>query len=208
MTPDARVSRATAGSVRIRAVGAAFPMLRLPALGGRRGLGPGGGRGQTAVCAPDEDVLTLSAEAADTCPRVRRPRGRLRSTACGGERPGRRSPRARATRSSRPRSASNPTRAARCSPGRPTPGSKRCSARPTPSRPGSARTALVVAADALRPGIGTGFEARCRRRRRGLRPDVATAADAADDAAPDRRARDPHAPVPRSVPRRRRGRDP
>ena len=40
---------------------------RPPAAGGRgrRRLGPQGGRGQAAVCAADEDVLTLAAEAAD-----------------------------------------------------------------------------------------------------------------------------------------------
>ncbi len=45
-------------------VGAAAAGLRLTAADVGAAWGRGGGRGQAAVCAPDEDVLTLSAEAA------------------------------------------------------------------------------------------------------------------------------------------------
>src|SRR6266498_552361 len=46
------------------AVGAAAPARRLAAANVAGAWGRGGGRGQVGVCAPDEDVLTLSAEAA------------------------------------------------------------------------------------------------------------------------------------------------
>ena len=50
--------------VRVLAVGAAAPARRLAAADVAAAWGRGGGRGQVGVCAPDEDVLTLSAEAA------------------------------------------------------------------------------------------------------------------------------------------------
>jgi 3-hydroxy-3-methylglutaryl CoA synthase len=50
--------------VRVLAVGAAAPARRLAAADVADAWGRGGGRGQVGVCAPDEDVLTLSAEAA------------------------------------------------------------------------------------------------------------------------------------------------
>jgi hydroxymethylglutaryl-CoA synthase len=50
--------------VRILSVGAASAGLRLAASDVAAAWGRAGGRGQTAVCAPDEDVLTLAAEAA------------------------------------------------------------------------------------------------------------------------------------------------
>ncbi len=50
--------------VRILAVGAAAPALRLAAADVASAWGRSGGKGQAAVCAPDEDTLTLAAEAA------------------------------------------------------------------------------------------------------------------------------------------------
>jgi len=50
--------------VRIVSVGAAAPELRLSAGDVAAAWGRGGGRGQAAVCASDEDTLTLAAEAA------------------------------------------------------------------------------------------------------------------------------------------------
>jgi len=50
--------------VQVLAVGAAAPAWRLPAADVAAAWGRAGGRGQAAVCAPDEDVLTLAAEAA------------------------------------------------------------------------------------------------------------------------------------------------
>jgi hydroxymethylglutaryl-CoA synthase len=51
--------------VRILGAGAAVPSLRLPAAEVAAAWGAKGGRGQAAVCAPDEDVLTLSWQAAE-----------------------------------------------------------------------------------------------------------------------------------------------
>ncbi len=50
-------------TVRLLGVGAAAPSLRLSAGAVASAWGRGGGRGQVAVCAPDEDVLTLAWEA-------------------------------------------------------------------------------------------------------------------------------------------------
>lgn len=49
--------------VRVLAVGAAAPARRMSASDVAAAWGRGGGRGQVGVCAPDEDVLTLAAEA-------------------------------------------------------------------------------------------------------------------------------------------------
>lgn len=66
MTPDTDVSATVrpVGPAQIAAVGFAFGDLRLAAGAVAQGWGRGGGRGITSVCAHDEDVLTLSAEAA------------------------------------------------------------------------------------------------------------------------------------------------
>jgi hydroxymethylglutaryl-CoA synthase len=159
VTPDARVSRATAGSVRIRAVGAAFPSFRLPAAAVNAAWGRGGGRGQTSVCAHDEDVLTLSAEAAG---RALAHSGIEASTIDGlwwG--------------TTRPPFAEGPSHAILAAAiglepnsggallsGSPHAGIEALLAAADAIAAGSARTALVVVADALRPGIGTGFETR------------------------------------------------
>lgn len=50
--------------LKVRAVGAATPALRLPAAAVDAGWGRRGGRGTSAVCAADEDTLTLSWQAA------------------------------------------------------------------------------------------------------------------------------------------------
>ncbi|MGZ8734990.1 MAG: hypothetical protein ACXW1M_07355, partial [Acidimicrobiia bacterium] len=157
MTPDARVSRATAGSVRIRAVGAAFPMLRLPTAAVASAWGRGGGRGQTSVCAPDEDVLTLSAEAAGRALVA----ADLEADAIDGLWWG----------TTRPPFAEGPSHAILAAAiglepnsggallsGSPHAGIEALLGAADALAAGTARTALVVAADALRPGIGTGFE--------------------------------------------------
>ncbi|MGZ8752276.1 MAG: OB-fold domain-containing protein, partial [Acidimicrobiia bacterium] len=159
VTPDARVSRATAGSVRIRAVGAAFPMLRLPTAAVASAWGRGGGRGQTSVCAPDEDVLTLSAEAAGRALVA----ADLEADAIDGLWWG----------TTRPPFAEGPSHAILAAAiglepnsggallsGSPHAGIEALLGAADALAAGTARTALVVAADALRPGIGTGFEAR------------------------------------------------
>jgi hydroxymethylglutaryl-CoA synthase len=51
-------------AVQLLAVGAAAPSWRLPSAEVAAAWGRGGGRGEAAVCAPDEDTLTLAAEAA------------------------------------------------------------------------------------------------------------------------------------------------
>ena len=101
--------------------------------------------------------------------RGRRPGARRRraskptaSTASGGARPARRSPKARATPSSPPRSASRTSPAAPCSPARRTPAWTRCSAAADAVGAGSApRRARRRLRRAASPGSGTGFEARC-----------------------------------------------
>ena len=101
-----------------------------PACGGRRdggGMGTGGRSRHAGVCPPDEDTLTLAWEAGASA--LARPESvRSTSTACGGGRAARRSPRGRARRSSRPRSVSPTTRPARCAPVRPTPAWRRSGA--------------------------------------------------------------------------------
>lgn len=52
-------------TVAIGSIGVSAPTLRLPAAEVGAAWGRGGGRGQCAVCGPDEDVLTLSWAAAD-----------------------------------------------------------------------------------------------------------------------------------------------
>ncbi len=64
-------------------------------------------------------------------------------------------------RYSRPRSDCPGNRAVRWPPAPPTPAWTPCSRRPTRSVPAPARVALVVTSDALVPGLGSGFEARC-----------------------------------------------
>ena len=85
-------------SVFISAVGAAAPTLRIGAADVGAAWGRKGGRASSAVCAPDEDTLTLAAGAAvhalETAGIDLRP-----STVSGGVARGRRSPRDRVTRS-------------------------------------------------------------------------------------------------------------
>ncbi len=181
MTPDARVSRATAGSVRIRAVGAAFPMFRLPAAAVAAAWGRGGGRGQTSVCAHDEDVLTLSAEAAG---RALASAG-MDATAIDGLWWG----------TSRPPFAEGPSHAILAAAiglepnssgallsGSPHSGIEALLGAVDAIAAGSARTALVVAADAVRPGLGSGFETRAGA---GAAAYVLTAADVENAATDD-----------------------
>jgi len=145
--------------VKIVAVGAALPSLRLSARDVTATGGAGGGRGTTAVCAPDEDVLTLSWRAA------------ARALAVAGVEPtdvdglwwG----------TSRPPFSEGPSLSMLAAAiglrddiaGVLTSGSTLAGIDALVSAwdavaAGSARVALVVAADALRPGLGTAFEAR------------------------------------------------
>ncbi len=146
--------------VRILSVGAAAPALRLATaeVAGAWGRAPGGG-GQAAVCAPDEDVLTLAADAAG---RALAASG-LQHDIVDGLWWG----------TSRPPFAEGPSHAvlaaalglsshsagALCS-GSPHAGMEALLGAADAVAAGSARVALIVAADALLPGPGTGFEAR------------------------------------------------
>ncbi len=146
-------------AVQILAVGAAAPSLRLASADVNAAWARKGGRGQAAVCAPDEDVLTLAADAA------------LRALAASGLQTdivdglwwG----------TTRPPFAEGPSHAvlARaiglshrsggilCA-GSPHSGMEALLGAADAVGAGSARVALVVVSDALVPGPGTGFEAR------------------------------------------------
>jgi len=145
--------------VRILAVGAAAPTRRLAAADVAAAWGRSGGRGNVAVCAPDEDVLTLSAEAAT---RALAASG-LQNDIVDGLWWG----------TTRPPFAEGPSHAvlasalglsshsggALCS-GSPHAGMDALLAASDAIAAGSARVALVVAADALVPGPGTAYEQR------------------------------------------------
>ena len=107
-------------TIRLLGVGAAAPRRRLAAADVAAAWGRGGGRGQVAVCPPDEDMLTLAWEAGTAAldaagieaePRRRGVLGHVPA-------PVRRRPEPR--RSSRPRSAARRTSAASLTAGRPT----------------------------------------------------------------------------------------
>jgi hydroxymethylglutaryl-CoA synthase len=145
--------------VRITAVGGAAPARRLAAADVAAAWGRGGGRGEVAVCAPDEDVLTLSAEAAM---RAMAASG-LQNDIVDGVWWG----------TTRPPFAEGPSHAvlasalglsshsggSLCS-GSPHAGMDALLGAADAIAAGSARVALVVAADALVPGPGTTYEER------------------------------------------------
>jgi hydroxymethylglutaryl-CoA synthase len=146
-------------SVRVRGAGAAAPGLRLSAAD----IGAAWGRparGQVGICAPDEDTLTLAWDAA------------MRACAAAGVESGGIDALFWAT--SRPPFAEGPSfaflaAALGCAPsiggaliaGSAHAGMEALAAATDAVAAGSARVALVVASDALRPGLGTSFEARC-----------------------------------------------
>jgi hydroxymethylglutaryl-CoA synthase len=146
-------------TVRILGVGAAAPGGRLAAADVGAAWGRGG-RGQVGVCLPDEDTLTLAWQAA------------ARALDAAGVEPDRVD--AVFWGTARPPFAEGPSLAflastlgcapaaagALCS-GSPHAGMEAFTAGADAVAAGSAATALVVASDALRPGPGTGFEARC-----------------------------------------------
>jgi hydroxymethylglutaryl-CoA synthase len=149
-----------AGSpVRLLGVGAGAPALRLAAsdIGAAWGRG---GRGRVAACAPDEDTLTLAWDAATA------------ALSAAGVEPD--AIDAIYWGTSRPPFAEGPslpflTAALGLAPsvggallaGSPHAGMEALAAGADAVAAGSARVALVVVSDALRPGLGTGFEARC-----------------------------------------------
>ncbi|MDQ1474781.1 MAG: hypothetical protein QOE62_10 [Actinomycetota bacterium] len=146
-------------TVRVLGVGAAAPELRLRAADVGAAWGRGG-RGEVAVCAPDEDTLTLAWQAAD------------RALAAAGIDAG--DVDALFWGTSRPPFAEGPSFAflaaslslaptigGSLSSGSAHAGMEALLAGTDAIGAGSARTALVIVSDALRPGPGTGFEARC-----------------------------------------------
>jgi hydroxymethylglutaryl-CoA synthase len=146
-------------TVRLLGVGVAAPVLRVDAAAVGAAWGRGG-RGQAAVCAPDEDTLTLAWEAA------------TRALAAAGIEPHRVD--ALCWGTSRPPFAEGPSlaflaAALGCAPtvggllcaGSAHAGMEAIAAGADAIAAGSARVALVVASDAIRPGPGTGFETRC-----------------------------------------------
>jgi hydroxymethylglutaryl-CoA synthase len=146
-------------AIRVLGVGAAAPGLRLAAADVGAAWGRSG-RGQTGVCAPDEDMLTLAWEAGTRA---------LAATGIGADHVDTLS-----WGTSRPPFAEGPSHAflaaaLGCAPmvsgalcaGSPHAGMEALGAGADAVAAGSARVALVIASDAVRPGPGTGFEARC-----------------------------------------------
>lgn len=144
----------------ILAVGAAAPSLRLAAGDAAVAWGRSGGKGQAGICAPDEDTLTLAVAAG------------LSALAAAGIDPtgvdgvwwG----------TTRPPFAEGPSHAVLASAlglshqsggaltaGSPHSGMDALLAAADAVSAGSARVALVITSDALVPGLGTGYEARC-----------------------------------------------
>jgi 3-hydroxy-3-methylglutaryl CoA synthase/uncharacterized OB-fold protein len=146
--------------VGLRAVGAAAPSLRLAAADVAAAWDRGGGRGRIALCAADEDTLTLAWAAADAALRA----AGLDGSAVDGLWWG----------TTRPPFAEGPSIAvlgaalgiepharAALAAGSAHAGIDALLGAADAVAAGSARAALVVVSDALRPGPGTGFEARC-----------------------------------------------
>jgi hydroxymethylglutaryl-CoA synthase len=144
---------------RVLGVGAGAPALRLAAsdIGAAWGRG---GRGQIAACAPDEDTLTLAWDAASAALAASGVEADAVDAIYWG--------------TSRPPFAEGPSLAFLAAGlGLPTAvggallagsahaGMEALAAGADAVGAGSARIALVVVSDAIRPGLGTGFEARC-----------------------------------------------
>jgi hydroxymethylglutaryl-CoA synthase len=146
-------------TTRVIGVGAAAPDLRLAAadIGAAWGRG---GRGQVAVCAPDQDTLTLAWEAATRALAAAGVHAAEVDAVFWGT--------ARAPFAEGP-SFAFLTTALGCATtvagaslgGSPHAGMEALTAGADAIAGGSAQIALVVASDAVRPGLGTGFEARC-----------------------------------------------
>jgi len=145
--------------VRVLGVGAAAPELRLRAADVGAAWGRGG-RGEVAVCAPDEDTLTLAWLAATHALRAARVEpADIDALYWGTSRP----PFAEGPSFAflaAALSLSSTTAGSLCA-GSAHSGLEALGAAADAIGAGSARIALVVASDAVRPGPGTGFEARC-----------------------------------------------
>jgi hydroxymethylglutaryl-CoA synthase len=146
--------------VRMLAVGAAAPRLRLTAKEAGSAWGRAGGPGQAGICAPDEDTLTLAADAGLGALAA----AGIAASGVDGLWWG----------TSRPPFAEGPSHAVLASAlglsrqsggaltaGSPHAGMDALLGAADAIAAGSARVALVITSDALVPGLGTGFEARC-----------------------------------------------
>jgi hydroxymethylglutaryl-CoA synthase len=144
----------------VHGVGVGVPTLRVATADIDAGWDRAGRRGQVAVCAPDEDVLTLSWAAAT----MALAEAGIDAADVDGLWWG----------TTRPPFAEGPSHAvlvdalgldagvAGClTSGSTHAGMDALFAASDGVAAGSARTALVIASDALRPGLGTGYEARC-----------------------------------------------
>jgi hydroxymethylglutaryl-CoA synthase len=145
--------------VQLLAVGAAAPSWRLPAADVGAAWGRRSGRGAAAVCAPDEDVLTLAADAAQRALVA----SALQTDIVDGLWWG----------TTRPPFAEGPSHAVLARAvglshrsggalfsGSPHAGLEALLGAADAVGAGSARVALVVVSDAIVPGVGTGYEAR------------------------------------------------
>lgn len=148
------------GPVTISAVGVAAPSLRLPASEVGGAWGRRGGRSVAAVCAPDEDTLTLAAAAGiDALAHADTPPALVDGLWWG---------------CTRPPFAEGPSHAVlsaalglsdhaggALTSGSPHAGIEALLGAADAIAAGSAARALVIVSDALIPGLGTAFEARC-----------------------------------------------
>ncbi len=146
--------------VHLASVGAALPSWRLPASATGAAWGRRGGRSTAAVCAPDEDPITLAAAAAaDALTAGGFDAGSVDGLWWGCTRPPYAEGPSHAVLAEAIGLADHATGA--LTSGSPHSGMEALLAAADAVAAGSAGVALVVVADALVPGLGSAFEARC-----------------------------------------------
>ena len=147
-------------SVAISAVGAAAPSLRISAASIGTAWGRSGGRSVSAVCAPDEDALTLAVAAAvDALTHADIDPSTVDGLWWGCCRPPYAEGPSHAVLAAAIGLASHAGGALMS--GSPHSGIEALLGAADAVAAGSARTAIVVVSDALVPGLGSGFESRC-----------------------------------------------
>jgi 3-hydroxy-3-methylglutaryl CoA synthase/uncharacterized OB-fold protein len=147
------------GHAYLHGVGAAVPAWRLPAADVGAAWGRRGGRGGVAICAPDEDPLTLAAAAAlDALAAADLDPADVDGLWWGCTRPPFAEGPSHAVLAAA--LALSPRAGGALTSGSPHAGMEALLAAADAVLAGSARTALVVVSDGLRPGLGTAFEAR------------------------------------------------
>jgi uncharacterized OB-fold protein len=146
--------------VHLAGAGAAVPSWRLPAAAVGGAWGRRGGRTTTAVCAPDEDQLTLAAAAAvDALDAADVDAATVDGLWWGCTRPPYAEGPSHAVLADAVGLGAQATGA--LTSGSPHAGMEALLAAADAVAAGSVRVALVLASDALVPGLGTAFEARC-----------------------------------------------